>query len=206
LLETVLPTANESWSLAAWTQLFAQWSVKLPAAVAPEYCVFANDLGLYCLAEKGSWGLLRQYNRPAIMELVTSDGRSVPVVLQHLEDRVAQLLIGDESYRLDIGDVDRFWLGEFTLLLRLPPNGHYLLTAGDRNPDVLWLRQMLEAAQQVKLPSDDPQFFDFPLQRQVMDFQRRHGLTPDGVVGKQTLIQLNTYSDGNVPLLSAESF
>ena len=206
LLETVLPTANESWSLAAWTQLFAQWSVKLPAAVAPEYCVFANDLGLYCLAEKGSWGLLRQYNRPAIMELVTSDGRSVPVVLQHLEDRAAQLLIGDESYRLDIGDVDRFWLGEFTLLLRLPPNGHYLLTAGDRNPDVLWLRQMLEAAQQVKLPSDDPQFFDFPLQRQVMDFQRRHGLTPDGVVGKQTLIQLNTYSDGNVPLLSAGSF
>ncbi|MCW8872159.1 MAG: AAA family ATPase [Xanthomonadales bacterium] len=204
-LETVLLTANESWSLAAWTQLFARWSVNLPAAVAPEYCVFANDLGLYCLAEKGSWGLLRQYNRPAIMELVTSDGRSVPVVLQQLEDRAAQLLIGNESFRLDIGDVDRFWLGEFTLLLRLPPNGHYLLTAGDRNPDVVWLRQMLEAAQQVKLPSDDPQFFDFPLQRQVMDFQRRHGLTPDGVVGKQTLIQLNTYSDGSVPLLSAES-
>jgi general secretion pathway protein A len=204
-LETVLLTADESWSLAAWTQLFARWSVNLPAAVAPEYCVFANDLGLYCLAEKGSWGLLRQYNRPAIMELVTGDGRSVPVVLQHLEDRAAHMLIGNESLRLDIGDVDRFWLGEFTLLLRLPPNGHYLLTAGDRNPDVVWLRQMLEAAQQVKLPSDDPQFFDFPLQRQVMDFQRRHGLTPDGVVGKQTLIQLNTYSDGNVPLLSAES-
>jgi general secretion pathway protein A len=91
------------------------------------------------------------------------------------------------------------------VLLRSPPNGHLLLTAGDRNPDVAWLRQSLEAAQQVALPADDPQYFDIPLQRQVLDFQRRHGLTPDGVVGKQTLIQLNTYSDPSVPSLSAES-
>jgi len=204
-LETVLLTANESGSLAAWTQLFAQWSVKLPAAVEPDYCIFANDLGLYCSAEKGSWGLLRQYNRPAIMELVASNGQSVPVVLQHLDDRVAELMIGNESFRLDIGEVDRYWFGEFTLLLRLPPSGHLLLTVGDRNPDVAWLRQLLEVAQQVKLPSDDPQYFDSALQRQVMDFQRGRGLTPDGVVGKQTLIQLNTWSDSNVPLLSVES-
>jgi general secretion pathway protein A len=204
-LETVLSTANETWSLAAWTQLFAQWSVKLPAAVEPDYCVFAYDLGLYCLVEKGSWGLLRQYNRPAIMELVTSDGQSVPVVLQHLDDRVAELIIDDESFRLDVGEVDRYWFGEFTLLLRLPPDGHLLLTAGDRNPDVAWLRQLLEVAQQVKLASDDPQYFDIALQEQVMDFQRRRGLTPDGVVGKQTLIQLNTWSDSTVPLLSVES-
>ena len=204
-LETVLPTANESWSLAAWTQMFALWSVELPAAVAPDYCVFASDLGLSCLVEKGSWGLLRQYNRPAIMELVTRDGQSVPVFLQHLGDSVADLIIGNEPFRVDIDEVDRYWFGEFTLLLRLPPNGHWLLMVGDRNPDVAWLRQMLEAAQQVKLPSSDPQLFDAPLQEQVMDFQRRHGLRPDGVVGRQTLIRLDAYSDRSVPLLSAES-
>lgn len=204
-LETVLPAADESWPLAAWTQLFALWSVKLPAAVAPEYCVFAVDLGLHCLAEKGSWGLLRQYNRPAIMELTTRDGRSVPALLQSLDERMAELLIGNEPFRVDIAEVDRYWLGEFTLLLRLPPNRNVLLTAGDRNPDVIWLRQSLETAQQVKLPSDDPEYFDFPLQKQVIEFQRRNGLTADGVVGKQTLIQLNTYSDRDVPVLSLES-
>jgi general secretion pathway protein A len=205
LLETLLPAANESWSLAAWTQLFGQWSIKLPAAVEPEYCVFANDLGLYCLVEKGSWGLLRQYNRPAILELVTGDGKSVPVVVQHLDDRTAEVTMGDESFRVDIADVDRYWFGKFTVLLRLPPNRHLMLSVGDRNPDVAWLRQLLEAAQQVKLPADDPQYFDIPLQRQVMDFQRRRGLTPDGVVGKQTLIQLNTWSNADVPLLSVQS-
>jgi len=203
-LETVLLSANESWSLAAWTHLFARWSVDLPATVAPGYCGFASSLGLYCLAEKGSWGLLRQYDRPVIMALTTREGQSVPAVLQQLDDRVAELMIGDELFKVNIGEVDRYWLGDFTLLLRLPPDGRVLLTAGDRNPDVVWLRQLLEAAQQVKLPADDPQYFDIPLQIQVMEFQRRHGLTPDGVVGKQTLIQINNYSDRKVPLLLAE--
>lgn len=204
-LDTVLLEAKDSWALAAWTRLFARWSVELPAAVAPEYCVFASTPGLYCLVEKGSWGLLRQYDRPAIMALTAGDGRSVPAVLQRLDDRVAELSVGGESFRLDIGEVDRYWLGEFTVLVRLPPDGHLLLTAGDRNPDVAWLRRLLEAAQQVELPSDDPQYFDAPLQRQVIEFQRRHGLTPDGVVGKQTLMQLNTWSGGDVPRLSADS-
>jgi general secretion pathway protein A len=201
----VLLSANESWSVSAWTHLFARWSVDLPAASAPDYCVFAGGLGLYCLAEKGSWGLLRQYNRPVIMTLATPGGFSVPVVLQQLGDRVADLMVGDELVKVDIGEVDRYWLGDFTILLRLPPNGNPLLTAGDRTPDVAWLRALLEAAQQVKLPADDPQYFDTALQVQVMEFQRRHGLTPDGVVGKQTLIQLNNYSDRKVPHLLAES-
>jgi general secretion pathway protein A len=204
-LAAALLMANESWSLAAWTELFARWSVKLPAAVEPDYCVFANDLGLSCLVEQGSWGRLRQYNRPVIMELFANDGQSVPVILQHLDDSVAELMVGSELFRLAIGEVDRYWLGDFTLLLKSPPNGNLLLKAGDRNPDVAWLRQLLEVAQQVKLPATDPQYFDIPLLKHVTDFQRSRGLTPDGVVGKQTLIQLNTYTGGNVPLLSFES-
>jgi general secretion pathway protein A len=126
--------------------------------------------------------------------------------LQHLDGAEAELLVGNESFRVNVADVDRHWVGDFTLLLRSPPNGTLLLKAGDRNPDVAWLRQLLEAARQVKLPSSDPQYFDFPLQQQVLDFQRSHGLTPDGVVGKHTLIQLNTFADSNAPLLSAGSF
>jgi len=205
-LETVLLSANESWPVAAWTHLFARWSVDLPAVGAPGYCVFASSLGLQCLADKGSWGLLRQYDRPAIMMLTTPDGHSVPAVLQQLGDRVAELMLGDELVKVDIGEVDRYWRGEFTILLRLPPNGNPLLTAGDRTPDVAWLRGLLEAAQQVKLPADDPQYFDTALQTEVMEFQRSHGLTPDGVVGKQTLIQLNNYSDRKVPLLLVKSY
>jgi len=198
----VLLTANDSWPLAAWTGLFARWSVKLPAAVAPEYCVFAVDMGLSCLVEKGSWGLLRQYDRPVIMELSASDGQAVPALLQHLDDNVAVLTVGNDSYQLPVSEVDRYWLGDFTLLLRSPPNGNLLLRAGDRGPDVVWLRQAMETALQMTLPAADPAYFDIDLHNQVIAFQRSHGLKPDGVVGKQTLIQLNTWSGGDVPLLS----
>jgi general secretion pathway protein A len=204
-LGDILLKADHTWPLDAWTGLFARWSIKLPAAVEPEFCVFARDMGLDCLAEKGSWGLLRQYNRPAIMELTAGDGQSVPVMLQHLDDTMAELSIGQASFRLPVSEVDRYWLGDFTLLLRSPPNGHWLLKAGDRNPDVAWLRQSLETAGLVKLPTADPQYFDDLLHNQVVAFQRSRGLTPDGVVGKQTLIQLNTQSDGGGPLLSAGS-
>ncbi len=204
-LATLLLTANESWSLEAWTGLFARWSVKLPAAVEPEYCVFANDLGLSCMVEKGSWGLLRQYNRPVILTLFTSNGQSVPVLLQHLDSNMAELMIGNESVRLPVIEVDGYWRGDFTLLLNAPPGGRMLLAAGDRNADVAWLRQLLEKAQQVTLPAENPQYFDFPLQKQVMEFQRDRGLTADGMVGKQTLIQLSSYDDRDVPLLSVES-
>jgi murein L,D-transpeptidase YcbB/YkuD len=36
---------------------------------------------------------------------------------------------------------------------------------------------------------------------QVMEFQRRHGLNADGVVGRQTLMQLNEISDDEIPRL-----
>jgi len=202
-LGSLLQGANESWPLAAWTGLFARWSVKLPAAVEPEYCVFAQDMGLSCLVEKGSWGLLRQYDRPVIMEL-SANGLTVPVILQHLDDNVAVLTLGNGTYRVPVSEVDRYWLGDFALLLKTPPDGNLLLRAGDRGPDVTWLRQSLETALKMKLPSADPAYFDVPLHNQIIAFQRSHGLKPDGVVGKQTLIQLNTWSGGNVPLLSAE--
>jgi murein L,D-transpeptidase YcbB/YkuD len=57
----------------------------------------------------------------------------------------------------------------------------------------------------VKLPASDPRYFDIHLQTKVMEFQRSRGLTADGVVGKQTLIQINNYSDSNAPVLSVES-
>jgi len=202
-LGSLLQDANGSWPLAAWTGLFARWSVKLPAAVEPEYCVFAQDMGLSCLAEKGSWGLLRQYDRPVIMDL-NANGQTVPVILQRLDDNVAELTIGNDTYRVPVSEVDRYWLGDFALLLKMPPNGNLLLKAGDRGPDVTWLRQSLEAALKVKLPTADPAYFDIPLHNQIIAFQRSHGLKPDGVVGKQTLIQLNTWSGGKVPLLSDE--
>ncbi len=41
------------------------------------------------------------------------------------------------------------------------------------------------------------------LEQQLMQFQRQHGLKPDGIAGNQTLIQLNLYLSQQGPRLSA---
>jgi general secretion pathway protein A len=206
-LATLLTEADSSYYRSAWTELFALWSVVLPESVEPDFCDFARQYGLLCLEEQGNWNALRQFDRPVILTLVAADGERVAVLLQHLDDSVAEVIIGNELYRLTPDQVKQNWYGEFTLLLQGPPGGRLFLRAGDRDPVVSWIRDQLEVAQGIKLPVADPLDFDYALQREVLAFQRDHGLTADGVVGKYTMIHLNTASGREgVPRLTLESF
>jgi len=202
-LEALLLEADSSYYRAAWTELLALWSVVLPDSVKPDFCDFAKQYGLLCLIEQGSWDTLRQFDRPVILKLVADDGRSVPVVLQYMNDSVLELVIGSELYRLSREQVSRYWYGDYVMLLQAPPGGRLFLKSGDRGPDVAWLRQQVETALNVEIPAPDPLHFDYPLQKRVLEFQRSRGLVPDGVVGQNTIIQLNSVTgrDG-VPRLS----
>ncbi len=202
-LAALLLESDSSNYRAAWTEFLALWSVVLPASVKPDFCDFAKQYGLLCLIEQGSWDTLRQFDRPVILKLVADDGRSVPVVLQHMNDSVLELVIGNDLYRLTLEQVSRYWYGDYVLLLEAPPGGRMFLRAGDRDPDVAWLRQQLETALGVQIPVTDPLAFDYPLQKRVLEFQRSRGLVPDGVVGKNTIIHLNSVSNrAGVPRLS----
>lgn len=193
-LASLLADTDSSNYRAAWTELLALWSVVLPESVKPDFCDFAKQYGLLCMVEQGNWNTLRQFDRPAILQLVAADGRRVPVVLQHLDDSVATVIIGNEVYRLDSRQVENSWYGDYTVLLQVPPGGRLYLRIGDHGPVVSWLRQQLELAQGVSIPAPDPLSFDFALQQQVLAFQRAHGLVADGIVGKNTMIHLNTAS------------
>ena len=197
--------ADTSAYSEAWTDLFALWSVVLPSSVEPDFCDFAKQYGLLCVAEPGNWTTLREFDRPAILTLLADTGERVPVLLQNLDDSVAELIINNELYRLAVEQVEQNWYGDFTLLLQLPPGGRLYLKVGDRDPVVSWIRDRLEMAQGVIIPADDPLNFDYALQREVLAFQRAHGLKTDGIVGKYTMIHLNTASRRKgLPLLSVE--
>jgi general secretion pathway protein A len=205
-LGELLLESDSSFYRAAWTELLALWSVILPNTVKPDFCDFSRQYGLLCKPGQGNWNTLRLFDRPAILTLLDVDGRRVPVVLEHLDDSVAELMIGTDLYRLSVEQVDRYWYGEYLLLVQVPPGGSLNLKVGDRGADVDWLRRQLEQALDVVIPAADPQLFDYPLQQQVLDFQRSRGLTADGIVGENTLIQLNTRSEREgVPRLSFES-
>jgi general secretion pathway protein A len=206
-LASLLADTDSSNYRAAWTELLALWSVVLPESVKPDFCDFAKQYGLLCMVEQGNWNTLRQFDRPVILQLVAADGRRVPVVLQHLDESVAEVIIGRELYRLDSRQVENSWYGDYTVLLQVPPGGRLYLRVGDHGPVVSWLRQQLELAQGVTIPAPDPLSFNFALQEQVLAFQRAHELVADGIVGKNTMIHLNTASgrDGVPRLLMGPS-
>jgi general secretion pathway protein A len=190
-LESLLAEADGGGYRAAWTGLFALWSVDLPLEVKSDFCDYALQFGLLCSSEQGNWNTVRKFGRPAILTLAAPDGTRVPVLLRQLDGQSVELVIDNAPYRTTIEQVDPFWYGEYTLMLQAPPAGRLFLKVGDRSPDVAWLREQLERVQGVKLLSTDTQLFDYALQKQVLAFQRSRGLIADGVVGKRTLIHLN---------------
>jgi len=193
-LASLLVETDSSGYRAAWTELLSLWSVVLPESVKPDFCDFAKQYGLLCMVGQGNWNTLRQLDRPVILRLVAPDGRRVPVVLRHLDGSMAEIIVDGELYRLDVEQVERNWYGNYTLLVQAPPGGRLYMKIGDRGPVVSWLRQQLEQAQGVSIPASDPLDFDFDLQKQVLAFQRNHGLVTDGIVGKNTMMHLNTAS------------
>ncbi len=201
-MESLLASADSTWYRKAWKELFAAWAVDLPANVKPDFCEFALQYGLLCLEEQGNWNRLRQFNRPAVLTLTAADGSRIPVFLRHLDGSLLELVMGDALYRATVEQVDRIWYGDYSLLFQSTPGGRLYLKMGDRSPDVKWIRQQLEIVQGVRIPVADANLFDYQLQKQVLEFQRSRGLVADGIVGRNTLIHLNSSSGReDVPVL-----
>jgi general secretion pathway protein A len=193
-VDELLAAADRASYRGAWTSLLALWSIVLPEEVNPDFCKFVYSNGMRCSFDTGTWADLRFYDRPVILKLATDTGEQLPVVLRRLDDALAELVIGDRSYNVPIEQLDHYWHGDYILLLRAPPGGSMYMNAGSSGPDVGWLREQLGRAQGVDMSAANPMYFDASLRQQVMDFQRSNGLAVDGVVGKNTIIQLNSRS------------
>ncbi|MDH3273287.1 MAG: AAA family ATPase [Gammaproteobacteria bacterium] len=156
-------------------------------------CAQAAAAGYSCLNQRGSWGNLKQFDRPAVLTLVDAKGQTHNVVLIRIEEQTVELSIGGVMVTHPVGEVSDMWLGQYMLLWR-PPNGVAVSMApGSRGPSVLWLRKSLaeiDARYRTDLPDSDQ--FDEDLQQKVRAFQREHRLDVDGVAGQQTQIIINT--------------
>ena len=115
-LADLLIAADDSYERVAWSELFRLWSVEVPGDADTDYCKLAIRYGLLCMHDQGNWEVLRQLDRPVILKLVAGDGRRIPVVLQYLDGMSAELIVGADLYRLDVGQVDRFWFGDYSLV------------------------------------------------------------------------------------------
>lgn len=187
------------------TQLLSLWGIDSDTQID---CAQLQSRGLSCLQQSGSWNLLRQLDRPAILTLIDSSGNSYESVLTALSNSTVEFMTDGVRKSFALGDVSDLWFGRYLIVWR-PPNGTVAAIApGMRNGNVLWLRESLaELGNETVGIGKDDSFFDVGLEEQLRDFQRRNRLQTDGLAGQQTQILINSMLalDGS-PRLSGGSW
>jgi general secretion pathway protein A len=186
----------------AFTDLAELWGISYPAN-RRDYCTFAMDYDLGCMARKDSLETLRNMDRPAILTLYADDGAPFHVVMANLADDKATFIAGDREYEMALAAITSRWFGEYLLLWKRPPFQSKLLQPGAKGDSVDWLAETLQelggyeaTGQEVRLEGT--------LLGAFKRFQFSNGLTPDGILGPMSLIHLNSARKVPGPRLSMQ--
>ena len=154
-------------------------------------CDQARSTGLRCLFRVGTWGRLRRFNLPAVLELTTPDGEKRYATVVALGERTATLEFGNRRITLSPDEIDGYWDGTLIVLWPVPPVTTIPIEPGQRGRDIQWLRGRLAAIDGVTATPVGEVYDDALLDR-VKAFQRSQLLKADGVVGDETLVRLVT--------------
>ena len=183
----------------AFAVLLQIWGAVVVLADNTDPCRVAEVSGLRCLSKLGSLRDVAHLNRPIVLGLETRNSSSW-FVLTVLDQNVVTLTANGESYPVSSSDLLTAWSGFFTLLWRAPPAYQQPVKLGDRGAAVDWLMTQLAIVEGVKPPSiTESRMFDQDLEARVKRFQISVGLVPDGIVGDQTWIHLNSSDFSDIP-------
>jgi len=185
----------------AFATLFNLWGLDYSNLTGENVCQQAATQKLACLIRTGTWDKLRRFNRPAVIELVTDKGARYHVVVTHLQDEIATLAIEGKSFELPLNEINQYWLGQFLLLWQPPMLPIGTLNVGASNKSVIWIRKHLDIIEGGNTQHFS-KHFNYMLKERIIAFQRLYSLNPDGVVGEQTMLILQAFSDKG-PLLSS---
>jgi general secretion pathway protein A len=203
-LATVLRESAAVTNLdGAYTRLFELWSARYVAGV-DDACSQALQQGLECLDQDGGLEVLRRFNRPAILPLEDRSGAIHQIVVSAIDPERARLLVGNAKHEVTIASLQELWNGSFQLLWKPPQFDARNLALGSHGEPVRALRQHLHQVTGLPPPDGNADVFDDALQTLVVQFQRRNGITPDGIAGTQTQALLDAaLLPASTPLLSA---
>jgi general secretion pathway protein A len=204
-VEALLSEPGRTTTETAFAQLFGLWGATFDAAKGRP-CGQAQQQGLECVYQQGSWGQLRTLNRPAILTLIDDAGNAHQVVVAGLNSEAAKVLVPEAMRDISIASLSRLWYGDYLILWRPQVATPRALSAGMQGAGVRWLRDSLNTAHGRSKGDDSSDYYDEELVRMVEDFQRQHRLNVDGIAGVQTQIVLDTLNNtGGAPLLIAQA-
>jgi len=165
-------------------------------------CQYAESQGLRCMAGKtGLAGLLR-LNRPAILRMRNDRQQEFFMVLAAEHGERLELRLGKEVVVVNAADLALRWSGRYVLFWRPPPGYSGSIRPGYRGREVNWLAEQLALVGGEEYNDRGAKaVFNSRMVEQIKKIQFSHNFIPDGIVGKETIILLNTLTGTKVPLL-----
>ena len=157
-------------------------------------CEYAEIYSLRCLHKNGNWRSLLKLNRPAVLNLINEVGETLYFALMAIDGDHALISHQSKQFWVALDEIDRYWLGEYSLLWRLPPYLANRIEPGQLK-EAEWLRSSLLAINQSDRVGSGN------LETEIKQFQLNTGLIPDGIVGSMTLIHLNSQLNLSCPKL-----
>jgi general secretion pathway protein A len=179
---------------AAFAALLGRWRLEYRPEDGPA-CEQVAAAGLRCLLQRGTWGELASLNRPTILVLVDREGREHQAVLNSLRNDAAELLAGETTVSVPLGELLMLWYGEYLLLWQPEAGDGRLLARNAAGADVLWLRRALGELRGAPVLPANSDVYDAALEAAVREFQRSRRIAVDGIAGAITLISLHNALD-----------
>ena len=137
-----------------------------------------------------TWQDLGPLARPLLLDLVTPERFAAAALLLELGDRTATVATGDGVATVSLAHLAAYWRGGYRYLWDAPPGFGSGLAEGDAGPAVAAVAERFARLDGQAEPLTTERFTP-RLAERVRLFQRAEGLAEDGIVGTQTLRQLN---------------
>jgi len=189
--QDALFTAAAADESAAWRTLAGLWGARLAPGDA---CAAALAQSLRCLRLRGGVATILQLDRPGLLRLVDERGRVAHALLTSIGGELATINVAGTEATVSWTELARVWRGDFATLWRAPAG----YGDGEVAGNTAWLAERLAAIDGQGPIAKGRE----ALRARIAAFQLAHGLTPDGLAGPLTVMQLARASQGDEPRLT----
>lgn len=176
------PTTDDKF--LAYQSVFKRWGIEYQKEPFILACEFGEMYGLRCLHNSGNWRSVLKLDRPAVLTLTNELGEALYFALLAIEGQDALVSHQGQLYWVSMAELDRYWLGEYSIFWKLPPYKSGVVMPGQTN-EKEWLEESL-----ARLNRGD-NLENISLDEKIKRFQQSSGLIPDGIAGTMTLVHIN---------------